>query len=242
MRRDLPARNPKIGYKCSEEALRLSGYEASTLRVVIVDDHDLVRRAVRQTLNVPDVDVVAEAPDGETAIDLVTELAPDVVVMDLGLPGISGIEATQRLATIAPVCRVLVLTGSGEEHDVVDAIMAGACGYLIKDATSDEILDAVRAAAAGQSVIDRSVAGRLLAQIRGQTDDAGPGDAIRAALTDREIEVLKLVAVGKENNQIAEALFISPKTVQNHISSILAKLQLQNRIQAAVHAVRGGIV
>ena len=120
--------------------------------------------------------------------------------------------------------------------------MSGACGYLFKDATGDEIVEAVRAAAAGQSVIDRSVAGRLLAQVGGQTDDAGPGDAIGAVLTERELDVLKLVAVGKENNQIGQALFISPKTVQNHISNILAKLQLQNRIQAAVHAVRGGIV
>ena len=220
----------------------MSRFQPNRLRVVIVDDQELVRHAIRNILTVPDIDVIAEADDGESALELVMEMAPDVVVMDLGIPGISGIETTRSLATVAPLCRVLVLTGSGEEHDVVDAIMAGACGYLLKDATGDEIVEAVRAAAAGQSVIDRSVAGRLLAQVGGQTDDAGPGDAIGAVLTERELDVLKLVAVGKENNQIAQALFISPKTVQNHISSILAKLQLQNRIQAAVHAVRGGIV
>jgi DNA-binding NarL/FixJ family response regulator len=219
----------------------VSRFQPSRLRVVIVDDQQLVRHAMRNILTVLDIEVIAEADDGESALELVTEMAPDVVVMDLGLPGISAIEATRSLAMVAPLCRVLVLTGPGEEHEVVDAILAGACGCLLKDATGDEIVEAVRAAAAGQSVIDRSVARRLLAQVRDQTDDAG-GDAIRAVPTERELDVLKLVADGEESNQIAQALFISPKTVQNHISSILAKLQLQNRIQAAVHAVRGGIL
>jgi DNA-binding NarL/FixJ family response regulator len=215
--------------------------QASRLRVVVVDDQELVRKAVKQSLD-GEVEIVAEAEDGETAVHLVTELAPDVVVMDLAMPGMSGIEATRKLATVAPLCRVLVLTGSGEQHDVLDAIMAGACGYLLKDAKSEEIADGVRAAAAGESVISRSVAGRLLDQVRGRDSNADPGDAIRATLTERELEVLKLVASGKENNEIARDLFISPKTVQNHISSILAKLQLENRIQAAVAAVRSGIV
>jgi DNA-binding NarL/FixJ family response regulator len=219
----------------------VSRFQPSRLRVVIVDDQQLVRHAMRNILTVLDIEVIAEADDGESALELVTEMAPDVVVMDLGLPGISAIEATRSLAMVAPLCRVLVLTGPGEEHEVVDAILAGACGCLLKDATGDEIVEAVRAAAAGQSVIDRSVARRLLAQVRDQTDDAG-GDAIRPVPTERELDVLKLVADGEESNQIAQALFISPKTVQNHISSILAKLQLQNRIQAAVHAVRGGIL
>ena len=220
----------------------MSRFQPNRLRVVIVDDQELVRHAIRNILAVPDIGVIAEADDGESALEVVMEMAPDVVVMDLGLPGISGIEATRSLAMVAPLCRVLVLTGPGEEHEVVDAILAGACGCLLKDASGDEIVEAVRAAAAGQSVIDRSVAGHLLAQVPDQTEDAAPGDAIRAALTERELDVLKLVAGGKESNQIAQALFISPKTVQNQISSILAKLQLQNRIQAAVHAVRGGIL
>jgi DNA-binding NarL/FixJ family response regulator len=220
----------------------LSRFQPNRLRVVIVDDQELVRHAIRNILAVPDIEVIAEADDGESALEAVMEMAPDVVVMDLGLPGISGIEATRGLAMVAPLCRVLVLTGPGEEHEVVDAILAGACGCLLKDASGDEIVEAVRAAAAGQSVIDRSVAGRLLAQMPDQTDDATSGEAIRAVPTERELDVLRLVAGGKEGNQIAQALFISPKTVQNQISSILAKLQLQNRIQAAVHAVRGGIL
>jgi len=220
----------------------LSRFQPNRLRVVIVDDQQLVRHAMRNILSVPDIEVIAEADDGESALELVTEMAPDVVVMDLGLPGISGIEATRSLATVAPLCRVLVLTGPGEEHEVVDAILAGACGCLLKDATGDEIVEAVRTAAAGQSVIDRTVADRLLAQVRAQTEGAAPSDAIRAVFTERELDVLQLVAVGKESNQIAQELFISPKAVHNHISSILTKLQLQNRVQAAVHAVRGGIV
>ena len=216
--------------------------EGTEVRVVVVDDQPIVRTAVRKMLTDAEVSVVGEAEDGEAAVRLVSELAPEVVVMDLGLPGLSGIEATRKLATIAPLARVLVLTGSADQHDVLEAILAGACGYLLKDATAEEIGEAVRAAAAGESVISRSVAGRLLNEIRGRDSDAGPGDAIRATLTDRELEVLKLVASGKENNEIARELFISPKTVQNHISSILAKLQLENRIQAAVAAVRSGIV
>jgi DNA-binding NarL/FixJ family response regulator len=220
----------------------LSRFQPNRLRVVIVDDQQLVRHAMRNILTVPDIEVIAEADDGESALELVMEMAPDVVVMDLGLPGISGIEATRSLATVAPLCRVLVLTGPGEEHEVVDAILAGACGCLLKDATGDEIVEAVRIAAAGQSVIDRSVADRLLAQVRAQTEGAAPSDAIRAVFTQRELDVLQLVAGGKESNQIAQELFISPKTAHNHVSSILTKLQLQNRMHAAVHAVRGGIV
>jgi DNA-binding NarL/FixJ family response regulator len=219
----------------------VSRFQPNRLRVVIVNDQELVRHAIRNILAVPDIEVIAEADDGESALEVVMKMAPDVVVMDLGLPGNSGIEATRSLAMVAPLCRVLVLTGPGEEHEVVDAILAGACGCLLKDASGDEIVEAVRAAAAGQSVIDRSVARRLLAQLRDQTDDAA-GDAIRAVPTERELDVLKLVAGGKESTEIAQALFISPKTVQKHISSILAKLQLQDRIQAAVHVVRGGIL
>jgi DNA-binding NarL/FixJ family response regulator len=213
----------------------MSRFQAGSLRVVIVDDQEIVRRAVRQMLAVPDLNVIGEAIDGESALELIPELAPDVVVMDLGLPGISGIETIRELCAVSPLCRVLVLTGSDETHDVVDAIRAGACGYLTKDSTGEEIVDAIRAAGVGQSVIDRSVAMLLLAQVRGQTEDEGP-------LKQRELEVLDLVAAGKDNKQIAEALFISSKTVQNHISSILAKLQVQNRIEAAVHAERGGMV
>jgi DNA-binding NarL/FixJ family response regulator len=232
---------PDIEYKSWEEDALLDS-EGTVVRAVVVDDQAIVRTAVKTMLTEAGIEVIGEADDGEAAVRLVTELAPEVVVMDLGLPGISGIEATRLLATLAPVSRVLVLTGSADQHDVFEAILAGACGYLTKDAGAEEIGEAVRAAAAGESVISRAVAGRLLNEIRGRDADEEPGDAIRATLTHRELEVLKLVASGKENNEIARNLFISPKTVQNHMSSILTKLQLENRIQAAVAAVRSGIV
>jgi DNA-binding NarL/FixJ family response regulator len=212
------------------------------LRILLVDDQKLIRTALRSTLEAADMDVVAETASGDEAIAVASDLAPDVVVMDLGMPGTSGIEATRQLSTVAPLSRVLVLTGSIEQHDVLEAIMAGACGYLLKDAEPEDIVAAIRAAAAGESVISTRIAGRLLDRIRGGAAGPEPGAAIRAALTERELEVLKLVASGKENPEIAKELFISTKTVKNHMSSILAKLQLENRIQAAVHAVRSGIV
>jgi DNA-binding NarL/FixJ family response regulator len=225
------------------ETVELEGERtASSVRVLLVDDHDLFRTGLRNLLEERGVQIAGEAGQGADAVRLVRELAPDVVVMDLHMPGMTGIEAIRQIHSFAPLTRVLVLTISDQDDDVLHAILAGACGYLLKDSSAEEIGEAVRAAAAGESVISRTVAGRLLNEIRGRDADEEPGDAIRATLTDRELEVLKLVASGKENNEIARNLFISPKTVQNHISSILAKLQLENRIQAAVAAVRSGIV
>jgi DNA-binding NarL/FixJ family response regulator len=225
----------------------LSDQHEQSPTVVVVDDHDLVRRAVIGSLENAGIPVIGEAGDGEEAVRVVAEKAPDIVLMDLTMPGISGVEATQRLSTLAPKSRVVVLTGSSGEHDVLEAILAGATGYLLKDAGPDEIVAAVRRVAGGESVISPRIAGRLLERIRER--DAGgrlrPGDtadAIRATLTGRELEVLKLMASGKDNSDIAGELFLSPKTVKNHVANILAKLQLENRIQAAVHAVRSGIV
>jgi len=213
-----------------------------TLQVVLVDDQELIRTAVESYLSEVGIDVVGRARDGEEAMRMVAETSPDVVVMDLGLPGESGIEVTSRLATVAPLTKVLVLTGSVEQHDVLDAILAGASGYLLKDASREQIVDAVRAAAAGESVISPKIAGRLLDRIRGREDVPDQAAAIRLVLTDREYEVLTQLAAGKDNPQIARELFISPKTVKNHIASILAKLQVENRIQAAIRAVRSGVV
>jgi len=159
--------------------------------------------------------------------------------MDLSLPGMSGIEAIRELSTLAPQTRVLVLTISGSEADVTEAILAGACGYLLKDASIQEIIAGISAAAAGESLISSKIAGTLLDRIRASSSD-DPGE--RPELSEREIDVLRRVAEGKDNVQIAQELFISPNTVKNHISNILAKLQIENRIQAAVYAVRRGIV
>jgi DNA-binding NarL/FixJ family response regulator len=186
-----------------------------------------------------DLEVVGEAATGEQAIAVVSDLAPDVVVMDLSLPGMSGTEAIREMSNVAPQTRVLVLTISGDESDVTEAILAGACGYLLKDASIQEIITGIRTASAGESLISPKIAGRLLDRIRTSSADAYDD---RPELTERECEVLCRVAEGKDNLEIARELFISPNTVKNHISNILAKLQIENRIQAAVYAVRRGIV
>jgi len=212
------------------------------LRVLVVDDHDLFRTGLRSLLDEHGVHVVGEASNGEQAVRLARELAPDVIVMDLNMPGMSGVEATRKISDIAPLTRVVVLTISDQDADVLDAIVSGACGYLLKDASIDDLLRGIRSAAVGESLISPHIAAKVLQRVRASNTLPGGADAIRSELSDREIEVLKLIANGKDNAQIARELFISPKTVKNHISNILMKLQIENRIQAAVYAVRSGIV
>ena len=211
-------------------------------RVLLVDDHDLFRTGLVNLLSEQGVHVIGEAPNGETALRLVRELAPDVVVMDLNMPGISGVDATREITTVAPRTRVLVLTISVDGTDVVDAVMAGACGYLLKDSSIQQLVAGIRAAAAGESLISPQIAAKVLQLLRAQNTAGGKAEAIKADLSDRELDVLKLIAIGKDNAEIAQELFISPKTVKNHISNILMKLQIENRIQAAVYAVRSGLV
>jgi DNA-binding NarL/FixJ family response regulator len=212
------------------------------VRVIVVDDHDLFRTGLKNLLEEQGVNVVGEAPNGQTAIRLASDLAPDVVVMDLNMPGLTGVETTRQLAGVAPLTRVVVLTISADDDDVMDAVMAGACGYLLKDSSIQELIAGIRAAAAGESLISPQIAAKVLQRLRAQSSSEDAAATIRAELSDREIEVLKLIANGKDNAQIARELFISPKTVKNHISNILMKLQIDNRIQAAVYAVRSGIV
>jgi DNA-binding NarL/FixJ family response regulator len=212
------------------------------ISVVVVDDHDVFRDGLVRLLGERDgIEVVGDAADGERALRLVERMAPDVVVMDLNLPGLSGIEAIRLLAAGAPQARVLVLTISVADSDVVDAILAGACGYLLKDATIDEIVAGVRAAAAGESLLSPRIATGLLERLRDLAVNRDAAEHL-TELTERELEVLRLVAHGMDNVEIARELFISPQTAKNHVSNILAKLQLENRIQAAVHAVRRGLV
>ena len=162
--------------------------------------------------------------------------------MDLHMPGISGIEAIRQIAAIAPLTRVLVLTISDQDADVMDAILAGACGYLLKDSSIHELIAGIRAASRGESLISPTIAAKVLQRVRASSSQPEIESTIRAELSEREIEVLKLIANGKDNSMIAAELHISPKTVKNHISNILMKLQIDNRIQAAVYAVRSGIV
>jgi len=212
------------------------------LRVLVVDDHDLFRTGLRNLLEEEGVNVVGEAENGETAIRLASDLTPDVVIMDLNMPGAGGVETTRRLSSLTPLSRVVVLTISADDDDVMNAVMAGACGYLLKDSSIQELIAGIRAASEGESLISPQIAAKVLQRLRAQSKDADAAEVIRAELSDRELEVLKLIANGKDNAQIARELFISPKTVKNHISNILMKLQIENRIQAAVYAVRSGIV
>jgi DNA-binding NarL/FixJ family response regulator len=212
-------------------------------RVVLCDDHDMFRTALRHLVeeNGP-VRVVGEAATGEGALALVREQAPDVVVMDIEMPGLGGVEATRQIVEESPHTSVVVLTASDDADDVVSAIVAGACGYLLKNAAIDDLVAGIRAAATGDALISPAIAGGLLAHVRARARPAEPPAAAATQLSARELDVLRLVAEGRDNADIARELFISPKTVKNHISNILMKLQMQNRIQAAVYAVRKGIV
>ena len=212
--------------------------------VVLVDDEQLIRGAIAQALSASGLQLVGEASNGEDAIEIVLDVRPDVVLMDLRLRGISGVEAIEQLGLLAPASRVLVLTRS-EENRVVEAIIAGASGYILKTAPPEAIISAVKATAAGESVLSPQVAGKLLQRIREldlpvKTSDS-TATAIRAALTERELQIFTQLASGHSNHQIARDLSVSTNTVANHIASILAKLHLENRVQAAVQAVRSGI-
>jgi DNA-binding NarL/FixJ family response regulator len=214
------------------------------ITVVLVDDEQLIRVALAQALSSSGLELVGEAASGEDAIELVVDVRPDVVLMDLQLPGVSGVEAIQQLGLLAPASRVLVLTRS-EQNRVVEAIVAGASGYILKSAPVEAIISAVEATAAGESVLSSKIAGKLLQRMR-ELDipvktSAIAAVTIRAALTDRELEIFKRLASGKSNHEIARELSLSPNTVANHVASILAKLHLENRVQAAADAVRSGI-
>ncbi len=185
--------------------------------------------------------MIADAATVEDGVALAARARPDVVVMDLNLPHGSGIEATHQLVAADPDAKVLVLTVAADERSVLDALLAGACGYLLKDATIEEIAAGVRAAAAGQSFVSPRVGHHVLARLRGQAGPRDRGEADDAKLSERELDILRLVAQGCDNDEIAERLFLSPRTVKNHVSSILAKLDMDNRVQAAVYAVRRGI-
>jgi DNA-binding NarL/FixJ family response regulator len=212
------------------------------LRVLIVDDHDLFRTGLRNLLEEQGVVIVGEAATGAEAVKIVREIAPDVVVMDLNMPGMGGVDATRHITSIAPLTRVVMLTISEDDSDVMDAILAGACGYLLKDSSIQDLMAGIRAASHGESLISPNIAAKVLQRVRATSTQPEIANTIRAELSDREIEVLKLIANGKDNAVIAGELHISPKTVKNHISNILMKLQIDNRIQAAVYAVRSGIV
>jgi DNA-binding NarL/FixJ family response regulator len=223
-----------------QEQSEPTGPPSEPLRVVIADDHPFYRQGLAELLTKSGIEVVGEAPDGQVALEVVGETAPDVVVMDLNMPGLSGAEATQRLTERNPSARVLVLSVSAEEVDVTDAILAGAMGYVLKDSPVEEVVAGIKAAAKGESLISPRIASQLIRKIRVREEEAPALPPL--PLSDRELEVLRLVAEGRTNQEIGEALFIGPSTARNHISSILMKLQVDNRVQAAVRAVRDRMV
>jgi DNA-binding NarL/FixJ family response regulator len=215
---------------------------AKQTTVMVVDDHRLFREGVRDLLTRRGIVVVAEAGDAAEAVAVAAAARPRIALMDLRLQGASGVEATERIRRVSPATRVLVLTMATSERDVTEALQAGACGYLLKDSSEEAIVSGVLAAAAGHSPLSPAVAALMMERLRGamQAIDL-PEDGV-PDLTARELEVLCMIAAGKENAEIAEKLVISPHTVKNHVSSVLAKLGVENRIQAAVYAVRKRLV
>jgi DNA-binding NarL/FixJ family response regulator len=214
---------------------RVSNVRAS-LRVVIADDHPFYRDGLVRLLRRSGIDVVGEVPNGEAAIRVVHETGPDVVVMDLNMPGLSGLEATRRLSEEAPDTRVLVLSVSAEQSDLTEAILAGASGYVLKDGPVEEIVAGIRAAAAGQSLISPRIANLLMKRVR----DSGRADIDLSAvrLSGRELDVLGLLAEGKADYEVAELLQMTTQAVRANVTSVLLKLQLENRAQEAIRASR----
>jgi two-component system NarL family response regulator len=210
------------------------------IRILIADDHELFRRGLKLVLeDEADIDVVAEAGNGQEAVDLALEEAPDVLVMDVRMPQLSGIEAARKVKEDLPHCKILMLTISDEEDDLYQAIKAGANGYLLKEISIDEIGNAVRSVYGGQSLISPSMASKLLNEFATMIKKEEEKEQVPAPrLTPREMEVLEHVAQGMNNREIAKALFISENTVKNHVRNILEKLHLHSRMEAVVYAVR----
>jgi len=210
------------------------------LRVMVADDHALFRRGLQMVLEAePDIDLVGEASDGAEAVEKSQELMPDVILMDVRMPKRSGIEAASQIKDLLPHVKILMLTISDEEADLYDAIKAGASGYLLKEIPIEEVADAIRSVWAGQSRISPSMASKLLNEFAAISKASGDRSQIPAPrLTDREMEVLRLVAKGMNNRDIAKELYISENTVKNHIRNILEKLHLHSRMEAVVYAVR----
>ncbi len=208
------------------------------IRVLVVDDQELFRRGLTMLLNVEDdIEVVGEAADGSNAATLAAGLTPDVVLMDVRMPKLTGIEACVAIKDAAPSARIIMLTVSDEEADLYEAVKNGASGYLLKDSSIDEVAQAVRVVADGQSLISPSMAIKLLDEFK-QMSRTDRSHVPTPRLTERELEVLRLVAQGLNNREIAKQLFISENTVKNHVRNILEKLQLHSRMEAVMYAVR----
>jgi NarL family two-component system response regulator LiaR len=213
---------------------------SESITIVIVDDHTVVRQGVRTLLDMhPDLQVVGEAESAEAALPLIEKLVPDVVLLDLVLPGINGVEATRQIKRISPRTQIVVLTSYAEDEHVFPALRAGAISYLLKDIHPRELAESVRKAARGESVLHSRVAARMIAEVREAKRKIPPAFA---ELTPRELEVLQLLADGQTNTAIAEQLVLSEKTVRGYISNILSKLHREDRTQIAVFAWQQGLM
>jgi len=213
---------------------------ADKISLLITDDHALVRQGIRAFLDLqPDLTVIGEADSGEAAVRMAAELAPDVVLMDLVMPGIGGVEATRQVKQVSPHSQIIVLTSYHEDEYIFPALRAGALSYVLKDIGPDELADTVRKAARGESMLHPRVASRVVQELRGARRDT---PNLFTDLSDRELEVLRLIADGLSNAEIASKLVISEKTVKGHVSNILGKLHMMDRTQAAVFAWQQGLV
>jgi DNA-binding NarL/FixJ family response regulator len=218
----------------------MSETEYAPIRIVIAEDHAVVRQALRVMLEMePDVTVVGEAVDGEEAAKLTEEHNPDLVVLDVRMEGMDGVEATRKIREQNPETAILILTGFGDEDILVNAVEAGAHGFLLKDATHDELLDAIRRLVKGESLITPSLLRRLLDEFVHRHEEPQPA---HNQLTPRETEVLEALARGLRNEEIARELVISEKTVKSHLTNIFGKLQVEGRSQAIIYAIRHGMV
>ncbi len=208
--------------------------------ILIADDHEVVRNGIRSYLEtIADVQVVGEAASGEEALNLVAELIPDIVLLDLIMPGMDGIETTRRVKHVSPRTQVVVLTSYHDDVHIFPALKAGAISYILKDMKMEKLVDVIRRAAQGEVTLHPLVASRVLQNIRGENGEEQP---LFTELTERETDVLKLIANGLTNSQIAQKLVISENTVKGHVSNILSKLHLADRTQVAVYAWQQGIV
>lgn len=210
------------------------------ITVMIIDDHDMVRRGACSYLEAqPDISVVAQAGSGEEAVRLAQTHIPDVVLMDLVMPGMDGVEATRRIKNASPRTQIIILTSFHQDEFIFPALQAGAISYLLKDVKAAELLEAIRRASRGEATLHPKIAVRVIKTFRDlESEEASPF----TALTEREMEVLKLIAMGYSNEKIAEQLVISVGTVKGHVSNILSKLHLVDRTQAAVYAWQKGVV
>ncbi|MFD1484314.1 response regulator [Lacticaseibacillus baoqingensis] len=208
------------------------------IKVLIVDDHEMVRLGISTYLGVqPDLEVVAQATDGQQGLDMALALRPDVILMDLVMPNMDGIESTKRILKAWPKARIIILTSFIDDEKVYPAIEAGAASYILKTATAEEIANAIRQTAKGESVLEPQVTTKMMNRLTQKQQPALYDD-----LTNREREVLQLIAQGKSNQEIATALFITLKTVKTHVSNILAKLEVEDRTQAAIYAFKHDLV